>query len=67
MITLWTSASNVKVCVLCISINLFISLILYHQIMMSVLTIMVDVIRHATTLLVAFSAVVEMDTVWMVI
>ena len=34
---------------------------------MSVLTTMVDVIRHATTLLVAFSAVVEMATDWMMI
>ena len=30
--------------------------------MMSVLTTMVDVVRHATTLLIAFSAAVEMAT-----
>jgi hypothetical protein len=35
--------------------------------MMSVLTVVVDVIRLATTLLVAFSAVVEMDTCWTLI
>ena len=35
--------------------------------MMSVLTIMVGVIRLAATLLVAFSAVVEKDTCWMLI
>ena len=42
-----------------------ISVAFHCQIMMSVLTVTVDVIRLAATLLVAFSAVVEVDTPWM--
>ena len=36
-----------------------------HQTMMNAVTIMAVVIRYATTLLVAFSAAVRVDTDWM--
>ena len=36
-----------------------------HQTMMNVVTMMVVVIKYATTLLVAFSAAVRVDTDWM--